>query len=112
MRPLTLTFSLAFFASFSFASDGYQHYQQHCAVCHGEYGERPAWNVTEPIAGWSEKAVEAALQGYKQHTRNRYGYGDYMHPQINTYSEGQIKAIARYLASLTSARHSVAVSSH
>ena len=80
--------------------EGMHLYQKHCAACHGQEGERKAWNVTDSIAGWSEEAVKKALTGYKEHSRDQYGYGDYMHPQISRYNDHEIDKIAHYIASL------------
>jgi len=85
---------------FCYGAEGMHLYQQHCAVCHGSDGERKAWNVTERIAGWPSDAVKKALTGYKEKNRDRYGYGAYMHPQINRYSYEQIELIAGYVATL------------
>lgn len=79
---------------------GLQLFQKHCAVCHGHEAERKAWNVTDPIAGWPPELIKRALMGYKQKTRDIYGYGAYMHPQINRYTPEEIDAIIAYIASL------------
>ncbi|MDX1296510.1 MAG: hypothetical protein R3302_09580, partial [Sulfurimonadaceae bacterium] len=62
----------------------------------------------EPIAGWSSKAVQNALSGYKERTRDIYGYGDYMHPQINNYTNEQIEKISHYVSTLDRATGSLA----
>ena len=82
------------------ATEGMHLYLKHCAACHGQNGERKAWNVTDPIAGWPAEAVKKALVAYKEHSRDQYGYGDYMHPQISKYSDKEIDKIARYIATL------------
>ena len=101
MRMIYLFCLTLLFTSAAFASEGPKLYKQHCAACHGHQGERKAWNVTSPIAGWGSEAVKEALLGYKQNTRNQYGYGDYMHPQIDKYTIEEIEEISRYVATLT-----------
>jgi cytochrome c553 len=90
------------------AQDGMKLYKQHCAACHGQKGERKAWSVTEPIASWSPDAVKSALLGYKERTRDIYGYGDYMHPQISNYTPEQIEKISRYVSTLNRATGTLA----
>ena len=79
---------------------GSQLFKKHCAVCHGHDAERRAWNVTDPIAGWPPELIKRALMGYKQKTRDIYGYGAYMHPQIDRYTPEEIDAIIAHIASL------------
>jgi cytochrome c553 len=104
MRSTLFFIFILLFSLPSHASEGSHLYEQHCAACHGQYGERHAWNVTRPIAGWRPEAVRQALIGYKKKDRNRYGYGAYMHPQISRYTPAQVKAIALYISSLGRAR--------
>lgn len=102
MRRTLLAAALTLWCAHDAAASeiGSQLFQQHCAVCHGHEAERSAWNVTDPIAGWPSPAVKRALMGYKQKTRDIYGYGAYMHPQINRYTSEEIDAIADYIASI------------
>lgn len=99
-RTFFFTLTLFFGSSALFGADGFHLYKQHCAACHGQQGERKAWNVTSPIAGWSIDTVKNAMIAYKDKSRNLYGYGDFMHPQATNYSPGQIHLIAEYIASL------------
>ncbi len=112
MRLTLLVLPTLYFSSLLHAVEGSHYYRQHCAACHGQHGERKAWSVTKPIADWTPEAVKQALVGYKDNSRDRYGYGAYMHPQISKYSQEEIDAIAEYVSSLGNAQKQLISNSH
>jgi cytochrome c553 len=48
-----------------FANEGESLFNAKCRVCHGNLADRPAYNASSIIAGWSVEKTIHALQGYK-----------------------------------------------
>jgi len=63
-------------------------------------GEKAALGKSEVIAGWSSAKTLDALKGYKAGTRNTKGMGALMKGQTATLSDGDMKALADYVAGL------------
>ena len=81
------------------AADGGALFQK-CAACHGAKAEKAALGKSEVIAGWSSAKTLDALKGYKAGTRNTKGMGAIMKGQTATLSDGDMKALADYVAAL------------
>ncbi|MCI4405870.1 MAG: c-type cytochrome [Sulfuricurvum sp.] len=81
------------------AADGGALFQK-CAACHGAKAEKAALGKSEVIAGWSSAKTLDALKGYKSGTRNTKGMGAIMKGQTASLSDGDMKALADYVAGL------------
>ncbi|MDP1785290.1 MAG: c-type cytochrome [Sulfuricurvum sp.] len=81
------------------ATEGSALYQK-CAACHGLKGEKSALGKSVVIAGWKADQTLDALKGYKAGTRNTKGMGAIMKGQTAALSEGDMKALADYIATL------------
>lgn len=81
------------------AADGSALYKK-CAACHGLKAEKAALGKSEVIAGWKADKTLEALKAYKAGTRNTKGMGALMKGQIATLSDGDMKALSDYIATL------------
>lgn len=81
------------------AAEGSALYQK-CAACHGLKGEKAALGKSVVIAGWKADQTLDALKGYKSGTRNTKGMGAIMKGQTAALSDGDMKALADYIAIL------------
>jgi len=81
------------------AADGSALYQK-CGACHGLKGEKQALGKSQVIAGWKADKTLEALKDYKAGTRNTKGMGALMKGQLAALSDGDMKALADYIATL------------
>lgn len=81
------------------AADGSALYTK-CAACHGAKGEKPALGKSQAITGWKADKTLEALKGYKAGTRNTKGMGALMKGQTAALSDGDMKALSDYIATL------------
>lgn len=81
------------------AADGSVLFQK-CISCHGKKAEKQAMNKSEVIAGWKEAKTLDALKGYKAGKRNTKGMGAVMKGQMAKLSDADMKALAKYIATL------------
>ncbi|MEN8147074.1 MAG: c-type cytochrome [Campylobacterota bacterium] len=81
------------------AINGYTFYAHKCASCHGEHGEKAAFNNAQIIAGWDKEKSIAALNGYKDGTYGGSLKG-VMKGQVSALSDAQIEAVAEYISTL------------
>ena len=81
------------------AADGSALYQK-CSACHGLKGEKQALGKSQVIAGWKADKTLEALKGYKAGTRNTKGMGALMKGQLAALSDGDMKALSDYIATL------------
>jgi cytochrome c553 len=81
------------------AADGSALYTK-CAACHGAKGEKPALGKSQAITGWKADKTLEALKGYKAGTRNTKGMGALMKGQAAALSDGDMKALSDYIATL------------
>lgn len=94
----TLLAILGFTAMLS-AADGSALFQK-CAACHGVKADKAALGKSEVIAGWKADKTLEALKGYKAGTRNTKGMGALMKGQTAALSDGDMKALSDYIATL------------
>ena len=81
------------------AADGKALYLK-CAACHGQKGEKKALGKSQIITGWKEAKTLDALKGYKAGKRNVAGMGALMKGQVAALSDADLKALAKYVATL------------
>jgi len=81
------------------AADGSALYTK-CAACHGAKGEKQALGKSQAITGWKADKTLEALKGYKAGTRNTKGMGALMKGQTAALSDGDMKVLADYVATL------------
>jgi cytochrome c len=81
------------------AADGKALYLK-CAACHGQKGEKKALGKSQIIAGQKEAKTLEALKGYKAGKRNAAGMGTLMKGQVVALSDTDLKALAKYIATL------------
>jgi len=80
-------------------ADGQSLYKN-CAGCHGDKGETKALQLSKLIAGQDKKETILQLTAYKSGELNKYKLGNIMKMQVATLSEGDIKSLAEYIATL------------
>ena len=81
------------------AEDGSALFQK-CVACHGAKGEKQALGKSQAIGGWKADQTLEALKGYKAGTRNTKGMGALMKGQTAALSDGDMKALSDYIATL------------
>lgn len=96
---MKIVFAILGMAFMLHAASGSALYQK-CAACHGAKGEKMALGKSEVIAGWKEAKTVEALKGYKSGKRNIKGMGGLMKGQVVKLSNADIKALAKYIATL------------
>ena len=74
-------------------------YAQKCASCHGKDAKKSALNVSAPIAGWSSKQTQDALNGYIAGTYGGKMKG-LMQGQSKPLSQTDIILISDYISVL------------
>ncbi|MCK9337181.1 MAG: c-type cytochrome [Arcobacteraceae bacterium] len=84
--------------SISFASADL--YKTQCASCHGASAEKKALGKSDIIAGWAEADIVAALQGYKDGSRNVHGMLAVKKPIASKLSDDDIKSLASFISSI------------
>ncbi len=70
-----------------------------CAGCHGADFSKKALGVSKVVKGMKADEIVKALEGYKAGTFGGAMKG-VMKGQIATYSDADIKAVAKYIAGL------------
>ncbi|RUM62711.1 MAG: hypothetical protein DSZ03_06255 [Sulfurimonas sp.] len=71
-----------------------------CAICHGDKAQKHSLNVSKIIAGMPESTIIKTLKAYQSGELNQYGFGQMMQGQATKLSASEMKAVARYVASL------------
>ena len=84
--------------------DGAKMYKQHCAVCHGEKGEKTQLGLG-PIAGMDTVILALEIREYRdqEHRTEAYAmrkYSQIMKEAAQNMSRDHIVAIAKYVNSL------------
>lgn len=75
-------------------------FKKECASCHGNNAEKKALGKSEIIKGWASADVVAALNGYKDGSRNVHGMLAVKKPIASKLSDADIKALADYISKL------------
>ncbi len=70
-----------------------------CAGCHGVDFSKKALGVSKVVKGMKAEEIVKALEGYKAGTYGGSMKG-VMRGQVATYSDADIKAVAKYIAGL------------
>jgi cytochrome c553 len=73
---------------------------KNCAGCHGDTGTTKALQLSKPISGQEKDKTIVQLTAYKNGELNKYGLGNIMKMQVATLSDGDIKSLAEYIATL------------
>lgn len=98
MKKIILTL---FFASMTLLfADGASLYSDRCAVCHGDDGSMSAMRKSRAIAGMDSQQIESDLREYRTGKLNRYGMAGVMRAQVVSFSDEQIKEVAKYISTL------------
>ncbi|MDO5687048.1 MAG: c-type cytochrome [Neisseria sp.] len=75
---------------------------QPCITCHGDKGEKQAFDSSRPLSTMSEEEIVHALKGYQQ---GNYGSSEWKETMklmvgMHDFNEEEILALAHYIASL------------
>jgi cytochrome c len=71
-----------------------------CAECHGTYAQKSALGKSRIIQGQKASKTYKHLKLYAKGEQNLYGYGSLMKMQVASFSDEELKSIARYIATL------------
>lgn len=71
-----------------------------CVACHGANFEKAALGKSAVVKGQKAQAIETSLKGYKAGTINNNGMGGLMKTQVAQLSDGDIKVISTYIATI------------
>ncbi len=83
----------------SAAPDGAEIFKK-CAICHGDKAQKHSLNVSKIIAGMQANDIIKTLKAYRTGELNQYGFGRMMQGQATKLTPDEMKAVARYVASL------------
>ncbi len=75
-------------------------YKAKCAGCHGRHGEKRAVGVSAPIAGRDASLLYKQLKAYQKGSLDQYRMGKLMKARVGSLGDAQLKALARYIASM------------
>jgi len=98
MKKILLTLLITLTTQ-AIAADAQSLYKN-CAGCHGDNGETKALQLSALIAGQDKEKTVLQLTAYKNGELNKYGLGNIMKMQVATLSDGDIKSLAEYIATL------------
>jgi cytochrome c553 len=68
-----------------------------CANCHGQNGNKSAFNVTMKIGHMTKKEFVKKIKGYQDNSLNQYGMGNLMSGQVKTLTDADINSIVSHL---------------
>ena len=71
-----------------------------CSSCHGEDGQKSAFQKSAIIAGQNVETLVASITEYKAGTRDVAGMGKLMKGQVTELSEDDIQTVAEYISTL------------
>jgi len=71
-----------------------------CAECHGSYAQKKALGKSRIIQGQEASKTYTQLKLYAKGKQNLYGYGSLMKMQVSSFSDAELKSIAKYIATL------------
>jgi len=69
-----------------------------CQPCHGQNGEKEALGHSRGIANFSKQDIIDAIDGYRNDTRDLYGFGPLMKGQAIKLTTNETKILADYIA--------------
>jgi len=75
-------------------------YKGQCAKCHGDNGEKIAFEGSIAIAGSETTKMAQELKDYRYGSINKYGYGALMKTILTDLSWDEIDAVAAYVNGL------------
>lgn len=93
--------TILLFGSTLMAADGATIYKK-CVACHGPTAKTVYAGKVPVLAGQDKAKLVESMRGYKAGSVNAYGMGAVMKAQANIHlkSDGDIEAVAEYLAGL------------
>ncbi len=75
-------------------------YTKKCATCHGDNGEKIAFEGSVAIAGMDTATLAKELKDYRYGSVNKYGYGALMKSTLVDLSWDEIDAVSAYVNGL------------
>ena len=81
-------------------ADGKVIYTNKCASCHGDNGEKIAFEGSIAIAGLDQATLAQELKDYRYGSVNKYGYGALMKTMLVDLSWDEVDAVAEYVNGL------------
>lgn len=72
-------------------------YEQ-CQPCHGQNAERNALGHSSIIANFEKQDILNAINGYRNGTRDIYGFGGLMEGQVDELSDYEVTILSDYIA--------------
>ncbi|MCX6052261.1 MAG: cytochrome c [Campylobacterales bacterium] len=75
-------------------------YKKQCSSCHGEKGEKIAFQGSIAIAGMDKVKHAKELKDYRYGSINKYGYGAQMKDRLTELSWDEIDAVSEYVQGL------------
>ena len=72
-----------------------------CGGCHGKNGEKHALGKSDIIAGQNKDVTISQLKDYRGGRLNKHGMGALMKGQVASFSNTDIKNVARYIETLS-----------
>ncbi len=80
-------------------------YQKHCALCHGEKGEKSPLEGVSPIAGWDAVKLALTIRDYRDQNERTGTYTMHKNSRVMKdatvgLSQNEIVALAKYISGL------------
>ena len=75
-------------------------YKKQCATCHGDDGQKSAFEGSGAIAGMNTTTLAKELKDYRYGSINKYGYGALMKSVLADLSWDEIDAVSAYVNGL------------
>jgi len=75
-------------------------FKNQCATCHGDNGEKSAFEGSGAITGMDTATLSKELKDYRYGSVNKYGYGALMKSVLADLSWDEIDAVSAYVNSL------------
>ncbi len=75
-------------------------YKKQCATCHGDSGEKSAFEGSGAITGMDTATLAKELKDYRYGSINKYGYGAQMKSILVDLSWDEIDAVSAYVNGL------------
>ncbi len=75
-------------------------FKNQCATCHGDNGEKSAFEGSGAITGMDTATLAKELKDYRYGSVNKYGYGALMKSVLADLSWDEIDAVSAYVNGL------------
>lgn len=75
-------------------------FKKQCATCHGDNGEKSAFEGSGAITGMDTATLSKELKDYRYGSINKYGYGALMKSVLTDLSWDEIDAVSAYVNGL------------